>query len=177
MSVRKKPANSARGFHARPRGIPDAGRSDVAARLAHVRVTKLVDAVPEFQCCVNRAGVAADLVDGEACPKHYIEGTSERHQDNRMTRRGIFIRAAAALLCAPAIVRAASLMPVPGLPLQFLKPLGEFYRRCFYHSLESDLRAGRSMTTVTDGKIISVAEARRMVVYARAQGWLANLPV
>jgi hypothetical protein len=63
-------------------------------------------------------------------------------------------------------------MPVRGLPLQFLNPLGEFYRRCFYHNLDFDLRTGRSMSTVENGKIISVADARRMVAYARAQGWL-----
>jgi len=97
--------------------------------------------------------------------------------DYRMTRRSILFGAAASLICAPAIVRAASLMPVRGLPLQFLNPeflnpLGQFYRRNFYHSLDSDLRAGRAMSTVSDGKIISVAEARRMVARARAQGWL-----
>jgi len=63
-------------------------------------------------------------------------------------------------------------MPVCSLPLQTLIPEEEFYRRCFYHSLESDLRAGRSMSTVINGKIISVAETRRMVAYARARGWL-----
>jgi len=97
--------------------------------------------------------------------------------DYRMTRRSILIGAAASLICAPAIVRAASLMPVRGLPLQFLNPeflnrLGQFYRRCFYHSLDSDLRAGRAMSTVSNGTIISVAEAHRMVARARAQGWL-----
>jgi hypothetical protein len=64
----------------------------------------------------------------------------------------------------------------PGLPLQFLNPeflnpLGQFYRSNFYHSLDSDLRAGRSMSTVSNGKIISVAEAHRMVARARAEGW------
>ena len=98
--------------------------------------------------------------------------------DYRMTRRNIFIGAAASLICAPAIVRAASLMPVRGLPLQFLtpeflNPLGQFYRRNFYHSLDCDLRAGRAMSTVSNGKIISVAEAHRMVARARAQGWLS----
>jgi hypothetical protein len=92
--------------------------------------------------------------------------------DCRMTRRSIFVGAAALLICAPAIVRAASLMPVRGLPLQFLNPLEEFYRRCFYHNLDFDLRTGRSMSTVENDKIISVADARRMVAYARAQGWL-----
>jgi hypothetical protein len=97
--------------------------------------------------------------------------------DYRMTRRSILIGAAASLICAPAIVRAASLMPGRSLPLQFLNPefldpLGQFYRRNFYHSLDSDLRAGRDMSTVSNGKIISVAEAHRMVARARAQGWL-----
>jgi hypothetical protein len=99
--------------------------------------------------------------------------------DYRMTRRSIFIGAAAFLICAPAVVRAASLMPVRSLILPIERPfrlnaLGEFYRRCFYHNLDFDLRTGRSMSmTVENGKIISVADARRMVAYARAQGWLS----
>ena len=97
--------------------------------------------------------------------------------DYRMTRRSILVGVAASLICAPTIVRAASLMPVRGLPLQFLNPeflnpLGQFYRRCFYHSLDSDLRAGRAMSVRNNEKIISVAEAHRMVARARAQGWL-----
>ncbi len=40
-------------------------------------------------------------------------------------------------------------------------------------SISDDQQAGRSMSTVIDGKIVSVAEARRMVAYARAQGWLS----
>jgi hypothetical protein len=70
-------------------------------------------------------------------------------------------------------------MPVSSLILPIERPfrlnaLGEFYRRNFYHSLDFDLRTGRSMSmTVENGKIISVADARRMVALARAQGWLA----
>ena len=98
----------------------------------------------------------------------------------RMTRRDILIGAAASLICAPAIVRAASLMPVSGLPLQFLSPerkipktVGEWYQLCFYNNLDNDLRAGRAMTYgPIGGKPISVAEAHRMVARARAQGWL-----
>jgi hypothetical protein len=97
--------------------------------------------------------------------------------DCRMTRRSIFIGAAASLICAPAIVRAASLMPVRGLPLQFLNPefldpLGQFYRRNFYHSLDCYVKAGRAMSVLNNEKIISLAEARRMVARARLQGWL-----
>jgi len=86
--------------------------------------------------------------------------------DYRITRRGVLIGAAAALICGPAIVRAASVMPVRGLPLQLLTPEGEFYRRCFYRSLESDLRAGRAMSVRNNDKIISIAEAHRMVARA-----------
>ena len=92
------------------------------------------------------------------------------HHDNLVTRRSIFIGAAAFLICAPAIVRATNLMPVRSLPLPSLNPLGEFYRRCFYHNLAFDWRTGRRMSLVNDGKIVSKAEGRRMVSYARAQG-------
>jgi hypothetical protein len=94
------------------------------------------------------------------------------HHDSLITRRSIFIGAAASLICAPAIVRATSLMPVRSLPLPSLNPLGEFYRRCFYHDLDFDLKTGRRMSLTSNGKIVSEAEGRRMVAYARAQGWL-----
>jgi hypothetical protein len=91
--------------------------------------------------------------------------------DYRMTRRGIFIGAAVSLIFAPVVVRAATLMPVRGLPLQFLNPevlnpSGQFYRRCFYHSLDSDLRTGRAMSVVNNDRIISVAEAQQMIARA-----------
>ena len=100
--------------------------------------------------------------------------------DHRMTRRNILIGAAASLISAPAIVRAASLMPVRGLPLQFLKPdrkipktMGEWYQLCFYNNLDNALRARRAMTYgPIGGKTISVAEGYRIVAHARAEGWL-----
>ena len=75
-----------------------------------------------------------------------------------MTRRSILIGAVASLICAPAVVRATSLMPVRGFPLQILNPMGEFYRRCLYHSLDHGLRTGRMIASI-NGKIISVADA------------------
>ena len=100
--------------------------------------------------------------------------------DFRMTRRSILIGAAASLICALAIVRAASLMPVRGLPLQILNPerkipktVGEWYQLCFYNNLDNALRAGRAMTYgPIGGKTISVAEGYRIVAQARAEGWL-----
>jgi hypothetical protein len=93
--------------------------------------------------------------------------------DSRMTRRIVFFGAAASVLCAPAIVRVASLMPARALQLGALNPEGEFYRRCFYRTLENDLRAGRAMRVRSDKKVISIAEAQRMIMHARVMGWLA----
>jgi hypothetical protein len=102
---------------------------------------------------------------------------------NTMTRRTLIVGAAACVVCAPAIVRAASMMPVRGLPLQLSnlersvpKALGEWYRLCFYHNLEQRLRAGRALAYVpVGGKAIAAADARQMVARARAQGWLPPL--
>ena len=41
------------------------------------------------------------------------------HHDGLITRRSIFIGAAASLICAPAIVRVTSLMPVRRVPPPF----------------------------------------------------------
>ena len=97
-----------------------------------------------------------------------------------VTRRNMLIGVAASLICAPAIVRAAGLMPVRGLPLQYLKPerkfpktVGEWYQLCFYNNLDNDLRARRAMTyRHNGGKTISEAEGCRIVAQARAEGWL-----
>lgn len=88
-----------------------------------------------------------------------------------LTRRSIFIGAGASLICAPAVVRAASLMPVHRLRGPIGPQHAGFCERLMYQSLGSNLRAGR-MSTVLNGKIISEDKARRMVAYARAQGWL-----
>ena len=49
---------------------------------------------------------------------------------------------------------------------------GGFCERLMYQSLDRNLKAGR-MSTVLNGEVISKDDARRMVAYARAQGWLA----
>jgi hypothetical protein len=88
-----------------------------------------------------------------------------------MTRRSIFVGAAASLISAPVIVRAASLMPVHRLRGPIGPQYAGFCQRLMYRSLDSNLRTG-SMRTFLNGKIISEADARRMVAHARAQGWL-----
>jgi hypothetical protein len=92
-------------------------------------------------------------------------------QAGQITRRGIFIGAAASLLCAPAIVRATSLMPVRRLRVRIAPQYAGFCERLMYQSLDSNLRADK-MSTVLNGKIIPEDNARRMVAYARVQGWL-----
>jgi hypothetical protein len=96
---------------------------------------------------------------------------SDHHHDSLITRRSIFIGAAASLICAPAIVRAASLMPVRRLPTPFGPQYAGFVERLLYQGLERNLRAGR-MNTTLNGKIIPEADARRMVVRAQDYGWL-----
>jgi hypothetical protein len=101
--------------------------------------------------------------------------------DTETTRRNVLSGAAAALICAPAIVRAASLMPVRGAPLQILAPelktprtLNEWHQACFYRNLDHALKRGLAMTCAqSDGTLISVAEGRRIVAGARTEGWLA----
>jgi hypothetical protein len=105
------------------------------------------------------------------------------YPDNGATRRSVILGATAYLVCAPAIVRVSSLMPVRALPLQLPNPerkvprtMGEWYRLCFYQNLEQNLRAGRAVTYgPAGGKAIAVAEARQIVARARAQGWLRPL--
>ena len=94
------------------------------------------------------------------------------NHEGLVTRRSIFIGAAASLVCAPAIVRAASLMPIRSLRVPLEPQYAGFCERQMYQSLNRNLKAGR-MSTVLNGEVISKDDARRMVAYARAQGWLA----
>jgi hypothetical protein len=94
------------------------------------------------------------------------------NHDSLITRRSIFVGSAASLICAPAIVRAITLMPVRRLRGPIGPQYAGFCERLFYHSLDRGLRAGQ-MSTVLNGKIVPAADARRMVAYARGQGWIA----
>ena len=91
--------------------------------------------------------------------------------DRLVTRRSIFIGAAASVIYAPAVVRAASLMPVRALRGPIGPHYAGFVERLMYAMLDNNLRSGR-MSTVLNGEIISEADARRLVAGARAQGWL-----
>jgi hypothetical protein len=92
-----------------------------------------------------------------------------------ITRRSIFICAAASLLCAPAIVRAANLMPVRRLPFPFGPQYAGFVERLYLHALEGSLQAGlRAGQTSIElcGRTIPVDSAQRRVAFARAHGFL-----
>jgi hypothetical protein len=94
-----------------------------------------------------------------------------------ITRRSIFIGAAASLLSAPAIVRAANLMPVRRLPFPNGPQYAGYVDRLFLHSIESSLQdALRRGLTILDQSYyrdeISVESAQRKVAFAQAHGFL-----
>jgi len=90
---------------------------------------------------------------------------------NGLVSRRSILTDTAVLLAAPAIVRAAKLMPIRRLLLP-LEPRDPGYcERLLFQALRSDLRSGQ-MTTRLSGKIISEKEALRIVSYAQAHGFL-----
>jgi hypothetical protein len=107
------------------------------------------------------------------------------NQPGHVTRRGVLIEAASLILCAPAIVRAANLMPVRGVimpikglqsesasPTQ-LRPQEGFLRRLLFHWCDSDLKAGRKESSmIVNGGHLSEEEMRNLVAYARRFGFL-----
>jgi hypothetical protein len=97
-------------------------------------------------------------------------------QSGRLARRSIIIGAAASLICAPAIVRAISLMPVRRLPFPFGPQYVGCVDRLFLHSIERSLEAcllaGRTIVEVGDNHKIPLENAQRTVASARAHGFL-----
>jgi hypothetical protein len=104
-------------------------------------------------------------------PNHY--------HDSLITRRSIFIGAAASLICTPALVRAASLMPIRRVivatnPINPKKPiyLG-FAGALRLHWMKQALKRG--WDDRRDGPTfggISESQARNYVAYVRSQGTL-----
>jgi hypothetical protein len=95
----------------------------------------------------------------------------DNDQSRLITRRSIFIGAAASLICAPAIVRVTNLMPLRRLPFPFGPQYAGYCERLFFHSLDGNLRSGK-MSTHLNGKIVPEADVRRVVSYAQAHGFL-----
>lgn len=96
-------------------------------------------------------------------------------QNSLITRRSIFIGAVASLVCAPAVVRFSSLMPVRRAAPPF-GPQYAGYIECLYlHGLDRSLRAGlrAGQTAINyNGKILSLAAAQQTVTRAQNYGWL-----
>ena len=92
-----------------------------------------------------------------------------------ITRRSLFIGAAASLLRAPAIVRAANLMPVRRRPFPFGPQYAGFVERLYHHALEgrlqSAVRNSRANVELC-GHTIPIDTARRRVAFAQAHGFL-----
>ena len=97
------------------------------------------------------------------------------HPDGLVTRRSIFIGAAASLICAPAIVRVTSLMPVRRVPPPFGPQYAGFVERLYYDAVDRGLRwalqEGRLNIEIC-GRTIPLADAHRTVSRARNYGWL-----
>jgi hypothetical protein len=96
--------------------------------------------------------------------------------DHKLTRRrSIILGAAATLICAPAIVRAANLMPVRRLPFPFGPQYAGFVERLYFHTLEGSLQAAlreRRASVEVCGHLIPIDNAHRRVAYAQAHGFL-----
>ena len=98
-----------------------------------------------------------------------------KQHNSLITRRRVLIGGAASLICAPAIVRVISLMPVRRLPPPFGPQYAGFVERLYLHALDRHLQAGlrAGQTSIHfNGKISPVADAQRTVARARDYGWL-----
>jgi hypothetical protein len=89
------------------------------------------------------------------------------------TRRHIFIGGLASVICAPAIVRAESLMPIRALIVPMQPVHAGFVERLRFHCMEQLLKNGWTTERATTFGGISENEARRQVTYARMHRLLA----
>jgi hypothetical protein len=89
-----------------------------------------------------------------------------------LTRRSIVIGAAASLICAPAVVRFTSLMPVRRLPFPHGRQYAGFIERLQLHALERHVRGPTATSSIFLGSRVDVAKARERVAFAQAHGFL-----
>jgi hypothetical protein len=92
-----------------------------------------------------------------------------------LTRRSIFVGATASLICRPAIVRAASLMPIrqpiiSTVPINPEKPSLGFVGTCRLHFMRQALRRGWEGCDSEMFGGTSEAAARCYVMWMTAQG-------
>jgi hypothetical protein len=91
-----------------------------------------------------------------------------------LTRRRIFVGGVASVICAPAIVRAESLMPIRALIVPMQPVHVGFVERLRFHCMEQLLKSGWTTERARTFGGISENEARRQVTYARMHGLLAG---
>jgi hypothetical protein len=89
------------------------------------------------------------------------------------TRRRIFVCGVASVICAPAIVRAGSLMPIRALIVPMQPVYWGFIDRLRFHWMEQVLKNGWTPEHARTFGGISENAARRQVAYARMHGLLA----
>jgi hypothetical protein len=89
-----------------------------------------------------------------------------------LTRRRIFVGGVASVICAPAIVRAESLMPIRALIVPMQPVHAGFVERLRFHCMEQLLKNGWTTERARTFGGISENEARRQVTYARMHGLL-----
>jgi hypothetical protein len=95
------------------------------------------------------------------------------HYDSQLTRKTILIGAAASLICAPSVVRAASLMPICSVIAPANRIYVGFVDRLRLHCMEQALRRG--WNAERDGSFfggISESHAKASAANARVHGWL-----
>ena len=90
-----------------------------------------------------------------------------------LTRRRILIGGLASVICAPAIVRAESLMPLRALIVPMQPLHAGFVERLRFHWLELALKKEWTDKAALTFGGISENEARRQITYARMHGFLA----
>jgi hypothetical protein len=89
------------------------------------------------------------------------------------TRRRIFVGGVASMICAPAIVRAESLMPIRALIVPMQPVHAGFIERLHFHWMEQALKNGWTPERARTFGGISENAARHQVTYARMHGLLA----
>ena len=90
-----------------------------------------------------------------------------------LTRRRIFVGGVASVICAPAIVRAESLMPIRALIVPMQPLHAGFVERLRFHWMELALKKEWTNKAALTFGGISENAARRQVTYARMHGFLA----
>lgn len=93
------------------------------------------------------------------------------------TRRSVLLGATVSFLCAPAIVRASSIMPVTPIRRVLLPEIvpsqATVFERQYYDALAGAFLRGHGIPTMCDRHPQTLSEAERRVLGAYKHGWLS----